>query len=98
MIDKLFGALGVRHPSTGEIDVILSLVVFVVVICGLKFLLDGVSIQVFGHMVSFGHVDSMSYGTMLAPTLGAHGYIATKGIAPTQSYNNQVDAPEDDQA
>lgn len=98
MIDKLFGALGVRHPSTGQVDVILSLVVFVVVICGLKFLLDGVSIQIFGHMVSFGHVDSMSYGTMLAPTLGAHGYIATKGIAPAPTYNGAVDSPEEEQS
>lgn len=94
MINKLFGALGVRHPTTGQIDVILSLVVFVVVICGIKFLLDGVSIQVMGHVVNFGHVDSMSYGTMLAPTLGAHGYITTKGQAPAPTYNNQVDNPE----
>lgn len=95
MIDKLFGAIGVKHPTTGQVDVILSLVVFVVVICGLKFLFDGVSIHVFGHLVSFGHVDSMSYGTMLAPTLGAHGYITTKGAAPSPTYNNQVDNPDE---
>ena len=95
MIQKLFKAIGVQHPTTGEVDVILSLVVFVVVICGLKFLLDGVSLQIFGHLINFGHVDSMSYGTMLAPTLGAHGYIATKGVAPSPTYNNQVDNPDE---
>lgn len=98
MIDKIFGMFGVKHPTTGQTDVLLSLVVFVVIICGLKFLMDGATIQIFGHMISFGHVDSMSYGTMLAPMLGAHGYVTTKPNPVNTSYNGQVDSPESDQA
>ncbi len=94
MIDKIFHYCGVKHPHTRQTDVLLSLVVFVVIICGIKFLFDGATIQIFGHLINFGHVDSMSYGTMLAPMLGAHGYVATKPN-PVNTYNGQVDSPDE---
>lgn len=62
-----------KHPSTGKTDAILTMTCFIVVLCGLKFLFDGVEITIFGHIISFGHADPMAYGTLLTPVLGAHG-------------------------
>jgi hypothetical protein len=52
--------------------------VIVVMICSFRFLLDGVSVTVFGHSLSIGHTDPLAYSSFLAPVLGVHGYIHTK--------------------
>ena len=92
MIKRLLRFFTVKHKDSEEVDVILSLVVFAVIIAGLKFLLDGVSVTIFGHLVNFGHTDSLSYGSMLTPILGAHGYISGQ---PTKSAG-KVDNPDGD--
>lgn len=59
----------------------------------IKFLLDGVSIDVAGHVLSFGHVDSMAYGSLLTPVLAAHGFVDTR---PSRSESVMV--PKDGKA
>lgn len=53
----------------------LQLSVAVVLVCCLRFLFDGIEITIAGHSLSLGHMDPLAYGTILAPVLGAHGYI-----------------------
>lgn len=94
MLDKVFKLIWLNHPKTGKADVLMSLAVFVVVICAIKFLFDGVVVNIFGHTFSFGHTDSFSYGTFLSPVLGAHGYLAGKNTE--QGYNiSRVDNPDE---
>lgn len=59
-------------------DTILTLSVFVVVVASIKFLLDGVTITNSGHTIDFGHVDALSYSSLLAPILGVHGYMKVR--------------------
>ena len=92
MLNKIFKSLLLDHPRTGKTDVLMTLVVFVVVICGIKFLLDGVQINIAGHILNFGHTDSFSYGSLLSPVLGAHGYVDVRGSEI--SSNGRVDNPD----
>lgn len=62
-----------KHPRTGEIDPILSITAFVVVLCTVKFFFEGVTLEIAGHVLSLGHADSLSYGAILGPVLGAQG-------------------------
>lgn len=71
---KLF----LKHPRTGLPDVMGTLTVVVVIAAALKFLLDGVSLAVHGHTITFGHVDSLTYGSLTGPVLGAHGYLNSR--------------------
>ena len=45
----------------------------------IKFILDGVTLTLYGHTVNFGHMDAMTYTALLAPVLGAHAWMQTKG-------------------
>ena len=80
-----------NHPTTGKPDILATAVAFVVVIAGLRFALDGLNINIFGHLISIGHTDSLSYGSLLSPVLGAHGYVSTR---PSQSIS-RVDNPDE---
>ncbi len=93
MLQALLNLIKVNHPKTGKPDVILTMVVFVIVVCAIKFLLDGVTLKLFGHVISFGHTDSFSYGSLLSPVLGAHGFIEGKN-ASTYNSINRVDDPD----
>jgi hypothetical protein len=93
MLQTLLKLILVKHPVSGKTDVILSLVVFAVMICGFKFLLDGMVINIMGHVISFGHTDSLSYGSILSPILGAHGFIEGKNVTA----QNRVDDPDEDE-
>lgn len=89
MFDRILRLFWVIHPNTGRKDPILSLSAFCIIVCSLKFFLDGVVIHLMGHSVAFGHVDALSYGSLLTPVLGAHGYTAVRGEAV-----NKVDNPD----
>jgi len=52
--------------------------VIVVLVCSIRFLLDGITVSMFGHSLTVGHTDPLAYGSFLAPLLGAHGYIHTR--------------------
>lgn len=64
-----------NHPETGKPDLMVTLTTVVTIAAVIKFILDGVSMVINGHTISFGHVDSMTYGSVLAPVLGAHSFI-----------------------
>jgi hypothetical protein len=64
-----------------------SLSVIVTMVCAFRFLLDGVSMTFFGHTLSIGHTDPLAYTTLLAPVLGAHGYIRTRVKEKTEQVN-----------
>ncbi len=72
----------INHPKTGKPDVILSLIAFLTIVCGFRFLMDGMNIDFFGHTLVFGHVEPMSYASILAPLLGTHGFIENKQVDP----------------
>lgn len=67
-----------KHPKTGIEDPMMTMSVVACSVCLLKFLLDGLGGSVGGLSLSFGHVDPLAYGSLLAPILGAHGYISTR--------------------
>jgi len=45
----------------------------------IKFLFDGVIIHYGSNSLDLGHLDSLSYATLLAPILAAHSYSEKKG-------------------
>lgn len=67
------------NPKTGKYDPVVISLVFLVVVCGIKFLLDGVTFHWLGHLVNLGHVDSLSYAALLAPIMAGHSYMNVKG-------------------
>ena len=69
-----------KHPSTGIEDPMMTLSVIAALACVVKFLADGVTFTLYGHTMNLGHADSMAYGALLTPILGAHGYI--QGLKP----------------
>lgn len=78
MFDKVLKVAGLLHPSTKQVDVMLALVCFVVVIVCLKFFLTGMIITVGAHTINFGSSDGWAYGSVLSPVLAAHGYNSTR--------------------
>lgn len=89
-----FGFL--KHPRTGLPDVMATMTMVVVIASAIKFLLDGVSLVINGHTISFGHADSMSYGTLLTPVLGAHSFVNTRPntMSPIRDGSQEVDNPD----
>ena len=77
MMNRIFSMIAISNGSD-KIDPMLSLSVFVVVICGVKFLFEGVSVAIGEHTLSLGHVDPAAYAALLTPVLGAHGYTAVR--------------------
>lgn len=64
--------LWIKHPRNKKPDVMLTVAVVTVAIVLGKFLLNGVSIKLFGTPVSFGTVNAGMIGALLTPTLGAY--------------------------
>lgn len=65
-----------------------TMALIVVVTCALRFLLDGITLTLFGHSLSIGHTDPLAYGAILTPILAAHGYVRVRINRRTQ--NNRV--------
>jgi hypothetical protein len=78
MLNQVFKALWIKHPDTGKLDPVLTLSAMTVLICGIKFLLDGASITMSGHSISLGHVDPLAYGAFLTPVLAMHSWLGNK--------------------
>lgn len=66
------------HPDTKQRDPMLTMSILVILAATGKFLLEGISMTVLGHMINFGHADAGLYGALLVPVLGAHGYLHAK--------------------
>lgn len=67
--------LFLKHPETSKPDLMTTLLTVVTYAAVLKFVLDGVTLVVSGHSISFGHMDPIAYGTLLAPVLSLHGWL-----------------------
>lgn len=98
MIDKLIRLLSIKHTTSGKHDPMLTLTVLAVLICILRFLFDGATFVIFGHVLNLGHVDSMSYGALLSPVLGAHGAKEWKMSSNNPAESLSALAPDDPDA
>ena len=67
-----------KHPRTGLQDPMLTITVITVGIAGLKFLFEGITLQIFGHTLNLGQTDPLAYGSLLTPILGAHSWQNTR--------------------
>jgi hypothetical protein len=67
----------------------LKLSVLVVFVCCFRFLFDGITLTFGQYTLSLGHVDSLAYGAILTPILGAHGYIRTKLNTSSKKVENE---------
>ena len=63
------------NPETGKPDEMVTLTVMTTLVVLTRFLLDGITLSIDKHNITFGHVDALVYAAVLAPILGAHGYI-----------------------
>lgn len=70
----------INDPSTGKPDEMVTLTTLVTLAATGRFLLDGITVDIMGHLLTFNHVDSTTYLAFLAPIIGAHGYIKGKGM------------------
>lgn len=52
-----------------------KLAIAATIACIVKFLVEGISFFAFGHQVSFGHTDSLTYTALLSPLWGGHAYM-----------------------
>lgn len=84
-----------KHPRTGRPDLMGTLVLLVVAAAAIKFILDGVTLVLFGHSISFGHSDPMTYGTLLTPVLGSHSYINTRTNTTDPLASNDLSVVDD---
>lgn len=82
------------HPTTGKRDVLVTVTILICCVCAAKFLFEGISFTLFGHIISLGHADSMSYGAMLGPTLGAHGAVEFNRVSNQDPNQPRVDDPD----
>lgn len=84
------------NPKTKQPDGLLTMSCIVVGVCAIKFLFEGVSFVVFGHTVSLGHADALSYGAMLTPVLGAHGASEFQRVKKERDGTSAIDNPDGD--
>jgi hypothetical protein len=68
----------IKDPQTGLPSEMVTLTIMVTVAATARFLLDGVSIQIFSTHTTFSHIDSMTYAAFLAPILGSHSFLKNK--------------------
>jgi len=69
------------NPSTGEPDEMVTIAMIVTTAVVFRFLVDGLTITVLGHVFTFTKIDASVYVSLLAPALGAHSYV---GVSRTK--------------
>lgn len=82
-----------KNPKSNKPDGVLTLAFIVTIAATIKFLLDGVTVTVADHVINFGKVDALSYGSLLAPVLGAHGYLDGR-FKKREESNERPDNPD----
>lgn len=68
----------IKDPETGKPSEMITLTVIVTLAAVVRFLFDGTDFNIAGHVLKFGHVDSMTYLAFLSPIVGAHAFIGMK--------------------
>lgn len=80
------------NPNSDKPDPMLTITIIAISVACLKFLLEGLSITVDGHVIDFGHVDALAYGSLLTPILGMHGWVNRPQAVPPPKL--KVDNPD----
>lgn len=83
-----------QNLLSGKSDIVAVLTTIVVLSATWRFLFDGVTLELFGHSLTVGHMDPMAYGSLLTPILGAHAYSHVRGKNGL-SRRGRVDNPDD---
>lgn len=81
--------LFLRNPSTGKPDLMTTVVTTTTMAAVFRFLVDGMTINIGGYQVIFGHVDAVAYATLLAPVLGTHSWMQVKKAENKESSKEQ---------
>ena len=68
------------NPSTGEPDEMVTIAMLVTIAVVFRFLVDGLTITVLGHIFNFTKIDASVYVSLLAPALGAHSYVGINRV------------------
>jgi hypothetical protein len=85
-----------RHHLTNKEDALLTATVLSIALVAIRFFVDGMTFTLFGHVLSFTHVDSASYAALLSPIAGAHGVKEFCGRGLGVADNSEV--PDDPDA
>ncbi len=80
MLNKFFSWLWLNHPRSGTADAMLTFAAIAMIVCSIKFLINGVSFTFHGHLVNLGTTDSTAYAALLGPTV--YGYCNRKNKNP----------------
>lgn len=67
---SIFGAI--FKPFLAERDGMRSMSYLTILVCLVKFMLEGMTIHFFGSVLTVNVSDAMTYGAILTPVLGAH--------------------------
>lgn len=70
----------IKDPTTGQPSEMITLTVVVTSAVVFRFLVDGMTLEVFGHHLTFTKLDASVYIALLAPMLGSHAFIKGKGV------------------
>lgn len=63
-------------------DPMLTLVYLTVVVCLTKFLFEGMTVTLAAYTFTLAQSDAGTYAALLAPILGAHGYVTVRTPPP----------------
>lgn len=97
MFNSLMKLLWVMHPNNKRSDTMLTFVSMTVFVCCVKFLFEGLSFTLGEFTFTFSQSDSLTYAAMLAPVLGAHGYIKVQPFKSkefSEKGSEKVDNPD----
>lgn len=82
-LNKLLSYIWVIHPKDEAPSATLTFAFIALLVCSIKFLLNGVSFTFNGHVINCGTVDSLSYAALLGPTVLA--YVQRKNASQSNS-------------
>lgn len=67
-----------NSPDTGKPDEFVTLTVLVTLSVIVRFLLDGITLKLFGQVITFSKMDASVYVGLLAPIWASHSYVKVK--------------------
>jgi hypothetical protein len=69
-----------NNPDTGKPDEMVTVTLIVTLAAVFRFLVDGMTLNILGHVLTFTKLDSSVYIALLGPVLGSHAFIKGKGV------------------
>jgi len=67
-----------NNPDTGKPDETVTIAIFVSLAVVFRFLVDGMTLNLFGHLITFSKLDATVYISLLGPALASHSYVKVK--------------------